>query len=46
MDPWEVFSHLCKTVVEEQNCILEIMLAPSGISMQLIPLGEGEEEDD
>lgn len=46
MDPWEVFSYLCKTVVEEQNCTLEIMLTPSGISMQLIPLGEEEEEDD
>lgn len=45
MDTWEVFCHLCKTVVEEQNCTLEIMITPSGISMQLIPFGEVEEND-
>ena len=44
MDPWELFSEMCKTVVEEQNVYLDVLVTGNGIEMMLRPLKEGEEE--
>lgn len=43
MDAWEMFSELCKTVVEEQNVFLDILITKNGIEIQLMPIGEEEE---
>jgi hypothetical protein len=46
MDPWEVFSELCRRVVTEQNVYLDVLILKNGIEMQLMPLDEEEPEDD
>lgn len=46
MNPWELFCHLCKTVVEEQDVYLDILVTPVGVEMMLMPMGEEEDEDD
>lgn len=46
MDPWELFCHLCKTVVEEQDVYLDILVTPVGVEMMLMPMDKEEEEDD
>ena len=43
MDPWELFSELCKIVVEEQNVFLDVLVTEKGIEMMLMPT---EDEDD
>ncbi len=43
MDPWELFSELCKIVVEEQNVFLDVLITEKGIEMMLMPT---EDEDD
>lgn len=45
MNPWELFCHLCKTVVEEQDVYLDILVTPVGVEMLLMPMGEEEEDD-
>ena len=44
MDAWEMFSELCKTVVEEQNVYLDILVTRNEIEFQLMPMGEEDEE--
>lgn len=44
MDAWEMFSELCKTVVEEQNVYLDILVTRNGIEFQLMPMDEEDEE--
>lgn len=46
MDPWELFSELCRRVVEEQNVYLDVIITGNNIEMMLMPVGEIEEEDD
>ena len=46
MNPWELFSYLCKQVVEEQNVYLDVMVTPMGIEMMLFPYNEEEYETD
>lgn len=46
MDPWDVFSELCKRVVEDQNVYLDVLICPNGIEMQLMPMGEEDIEED
>ena len=47
MDPWEMFSELCRRVVEEQNVALEVTIIGNMIEMFLCPYDdEWEEEDD
>lgn len=43
MDVWEIFSELCRRVVEEQNVYLDVLITPGGIEMMLMPLDEEEE---
>jgi len=43
MTPWELFSFLCKQVVEEQNVYLDVLVTSAGIEMMLWPL-EGYED--
>lgn len=43
MDPWELFSKLCKIVVEEQNVYLEVTVIPGCAKMVLLPLDEYDE---
>lgn len=43
MDPWELFSELCKIVVKEQNVFLDVLVTEQGIEMMLMPT---EDEDD
>lgn len=38
MDPWEMFSELCRRVVEEQNVYLDIIITGNGIEMTLMPM--------
>lgn len=44
MDTWEMFSELCKQVVENQNVFLDILITRNGVEIQLMPIGEEEEE--
>ena len=46
MDPWEIFTRLCKTVVEEQNVYLDVMISNLGIEMMLMPYEEEDWKDD
>lgn len=46
MDPWELFCHLCKTVVEEQDVYLDILVTPVGVEMMLMPMDKEDDEDD
>jgi len=42
MDPWKLFCHLCKTVVEEQDVYLDVLITPAGVEMMLMPMDEEE----
>jgi hypothetical protein len=46
MDPWDVFSELCRQVVEEGNVFLDVLIYKNGIEMQLMPLDEEDNEGD
>lgn len=46
MNPWELFCHLCKTVVEEQDVYLDILVTPVGVEMMLMPMDKEDDEDD
>lgn len=46
MDPWKIFSELCRLVVEEQNVFLEISLSKNSIDFNLWPLEERDEEEE
>lgn len=46
MDPWEMFSELCRQVVEEQNVTLEVVWTPNQVHFSLMPMDEGEFEDE
>lgn len=45
MDAWEIFSELCKKVVEEQNVYLDVLITAGGIEMMLMPLDEEDCDD-
>lgn len=45
MDQWELFCHLCKTVVDEQNVFLDILITSRGIEMMLMPMDEEDIEE-
>lgn len=45
MDSWELFCHLCKTVVDEQNVFLDIRITSKGIEMMLMPMDEEDIEE-
>lgn len=44
MDPWDVFSELCRRVVEEGNVYLDVLIYKNGIEMQLMPMDEEDNE--
>lgn len=44
MDPWDVFSKLCRQVVEEGNVFLDVLIYKNGIEMQLMPMDEEDNE--
>ncbi len=46
MDPWDVFSELCRRVVEEGNVFLDVLIYKNGIEMQLMPMDEEDNEGD
>lgn len=48
MDPWEMFCELTRRVVEDNNCMLDVYIGAEGITMQLMPYGdyEGDEDDE
>lgn len=46
MDPWDVFSELCRQVVQEQNVFLDILITKDGWEFQLMPIGEYEDEEE
>ena len=46
MDPWKVFSELCRRVVEEGNVYLDVLIYKNGIEMQLMPMDEEDNEGD
>ena len=46
MDPWDVFSELCRQVVEEGNVFLDVLIYKNGMEMQLMPLDEEDNEGD
>ena len=46
MDPWEVFSEMCKLVTENQNVYLDVLITTNGIELMLMPWEEGEEEEE
>lgn len=44
MDAWEMFSELCKLVVEEQNVMLQVFIGETGVQMILLPINEEYDE--
>jgi len=46
MDPWALFSELCKIVVTEQNVYLDVLITGNGIEMMLMPMYDCEEDED
>ena len=42
METWELICHLCKTVVEEQNVYLDILITPGGMEIMLMPMEDEE----
>jgi len=46
MDPWQIFSELCRRVVEEQNVYLEVTIHGDYISMELWPYNDEDLEGD
>lgn len=46
MDPWRIFSELCRRVVEEQNVYLEVMIIGDRILMSLEPYTDYYDEED
>ena len=46
MDAWEIFSELCRRVVEEQNVYLDVMITAVGVEMMLMPLDEEVDDDE
>ena len=46
MDPWKLFSELCRRVVEEQNVYLKVTIYNGSISMTLWPYKEEDFNED
>lgn len=46
MDPWDVFSEMCRRVVEEGNVYLDVFIFKNGIEMELMPMDEEDNEGD
>ena len=46
MDPWEIFSELCRRVVEDQNVYLDVVILGNYITMELSPYDATYFEDD
>lgn len=46
MDPWELFSRLCKLVVEEQNVYLVVTVIPGIAKIALLPLEKFDDGED
>ena len=46
MDPWEMFCELTRRVVEDQNVFLDVYISKEWMTMQLMPYGEWEEDDE
>lgn len=46
MDPWEIFSEMCRRVVEEQNVYLDVLITGSGIELMLMPIDDWEGDDE
>ena len=46
MDPWELFSELCRRVVTDQNVYLDVLISKAGIEMMLLPMDDREEGED
>jgi len=46
MDPWQMFAFMCKTVVENGNVGLEVVLTNGMIQMHLIPVSFDYEDED
>lgn len=38
MDPWQIFSEMCRQVVEEQNVFLDVIIMGNNIEMMLMPI--------
>lgn len=45
MDPWEMFSEMCRRVVTEQNVYLDVMITPTIIEMELLPYDKEDWDD-
>ena len=43
LDPWEMFCHMCKQVVENENVLLDVVIFPGGMEMSLVPYDEEDE---
>lgn len=46
MDPWKLFSELCRIVVKEQNVYLEVSIFDGHIEMALWPYNADDFEDE
>lgn len=45
MDPWEMFSEMCRRVVMERNVYLDVLVTPTAIEMELLPYDKEDWED-
>lgn len=46
MDPWQIFSELCRRVVEEQNVYLDVTIIGNNIQMTLTPIDRYDDFED
>ena len=46
MDPWELFSELCRRVATDGNVYLDVLITKAGIEMMLMPMDDWEEDED
>lgn len=46
MDTWELILQMMKMILEEQTATMDITITENGIKVQVLPLFEGDEEDD
>ena len=43
LDPWQMFSEMCKRVAEDQNVYLDVLVTNGGVEMMLMPIDEDED---
>ena len=46
MDPWQMFSEMCRLVVETQSAFLQVTIIDNAVRMELFPAEDLEGDED